>query len=303
MMFKEGTCPKCHEKLQVPDGREKIICMFCGEEILVADALGEKPEVDMVAYGENYNRALMGLEDMIRTCYNPMKDFKKDRYEGSFEAYYSAHRSLYEAMEYVYRSEEDKEGWLLKMADRLIQSAKADMKTLKTRNQRSQRMQDLNFLVSIYVIPSVLKYPSAMAEPFADCLLRQWNQEFRVTLGKAHFDDIDNGFHRKLCYVTTAVCENLGKGPDCYELNLLKDYRDHYLDKTPEGHALVEEYYDIAPTIVKRVEKQPDRDRIYRELYDRYLIHCIHDIEAQRMEECKALYYEMVAELKSRYMN
>lgn len=42
MMFKEGTCPKCHEKIQVPEDREQIICMFCGEEIRVADALGER---------------------------------------------------------------------------------------------------------------------------------------------------------------------------------------------------------------------------------------------------------------------
>ena len=35
MMFKEGTCPKCHEKIQVPEDREQIICMFCGEEIRV----------------------------------------------------------------------------------------------------------------------------------------------------------------------------------------------------------------------------------------------------------------------------
>lgn len=37
-MFREGTCPKCHEKIQVPDDREKILCMYCGEEILVARA-------------------------------------------------------------------------------------------------------------------------------------------------------------------------------------------------------------------------------------------------------------------------
>lgn len=45
MMFKEGTCPKCHEKIQVPEDREQIICMFCGEEIRVADALGEKETI------------------------------------------------------------------------------------------------------------------------------------------------------------------------------------------------------------------------------------------------------------------
>lgn len=302
-MFREGTCPKCHEKIQVPDDREKIICMFCGEEILVTDTQGGQPQVDPVAYGENYNRALMGLEDVIRTCYNPMQNFKKDRYEGAFEAYYSEHRSMFEAMDYVYRSEEIKDRWLLKMADRLVQTAKEDLATFKTKGQQVRRQQDLNFLVSIYLIPALLKYPSSMSEAFADCLLRQWNEEFKVTLGKAHFDEIDAGFHRKLCYITTAVCTSLGKGQDCYELNVLRDYRDQYLESTPEGHSLVEEYYDIAPTIVKRMAKEPDSSRLYGELYDQYLKPCITHIEEHRMEDCRTLYSQMVTELKARYMN
>ena len=42
MMFKEGTCPICHEKIQVPEDREQIICMFCGKEISVDEALGKE---------------------------------------------------------------------------------------------------------------------------------------------------------------------------------------------------------------------------------------------------------------------
>ena len=39
-MFKEGICPKCRETIQVPEDREKILCMYCGQEILVEEALG-----------------------------------------------------------------------------------------------------------------------------------------------------------------------------------------------------------------------------------------------------------------------
>ena len=39
MGFKEGMCPKCHELLQVPEDRERILCMFCGQEIETAEAV------------------------------------------------------------------------------------------------------------------------------------------------------------------------------------------------------------------------------------------------------------------------
>lgn len=303
-MFREGTCPQCREKIQVPDDREKIICMYCGEEISVRRALGEeKKETDPVAYGENYNLAMAGLKELIRTCYQPMQNFKKDLYEGAFETFYSSHRRMFEAMEYVHRSAEQPQDWLEKMAECVIEEARADLNTYKLKNRRSQRLMDYNFLLSVYLVPAVLKYPAGVSEPFADCLIASWNKAFQTSIGKARYDDIDSGFHRKLCYITTAVCENIGKGTDCPELRLLKDYRDRYMDVTPEGHALVEEYYDIAPTIVKRIARRPERDRIYRQIYETYLQPCIREIETRQYEACEARYRQMVLELKKQYMD
>lgn len=302
-MFKEGTCPKCHEKIQVPDDREKIICMYCGKEIQVREALGEKKEIDLVAYGENYNRAMAGLQAMVGKCDNPMKDFKRDKYEGIFDEFYGMNKGVFEAIEYVYQSDDAPEQWLSKLAAGFVDTARADLNCRRTKGGRNQRLLDLNLLISVYLVPAVLKYPAAFSEPFADCLLESWNQAFGTKVGKASFSEIDNGFRRKLCYITTAVCESLGREPDCYELQLLKNYRDQYLEPTPEGHRMVEEYYNIAPTIVKRVEKQPDRDRIYKELYQSYIEPCIREIENQEYESCGERYKEMVLELKARYMN
>lgn len=302
-MFKEGTCPKCHEKIQVPDDREKIICMYCGREIQVCEALGKKKEVDYAAYGENYNKAMAGLPDVIEKCNKPMKDFKRDSYEGVFESFYGENRSVFEAIEYVYCSDENPEKWLSKLAARFVEAAQADLNACGSRSRRNQRLLDLNLLISVYLVPAMLKYPATFSEPFSDCLLESWNKAFGTKVGKASFADIDSGFHRKLCYITTAVCESLGKGPDCYELQLLKDYRDKYLESTPEGHVMIEEYYDIAPTIVKRVERQPDRDLIYQELYQTYIRSCIQKIENQEYETCREMYQQMVLELKNRYMN
>lgn len=303
-MFREGTCPKCHEKIQVPEDREKILCMYCGEEILVARALGkERSRTEAAAYEENRSSALAKLGEVVRTCQKPMQDFRKDRYEGIFDAFYTSHRDMFEAMEYVWQTAEEPEDWLREMTEHVIEAAETDMSAYKTRGQRNQRLLDHNFQISVYLIPAVLKYPAKVSQPFADQMIASWNHVFGTTLGKATYDEINSGFRRKLCYITTAVCGELGKGADCLELRLLKDYRDRYLEATPEGHALVEEYYNIAPTIVKRIDRQPDRNQIYGQIYRDYLLPCIRKIEEQDYEACGAGYEKMVLDLKARFMD
>lgn len=301
-MFKEGTCPKCHETIQVPDDREQIICMYCGQEIRVDAALGRK-HADAALCGEYYQRAADGLKKMIEDCQDPMKKFARGTYESEFEAFHSSHRELYEAIEYVYRNGEEPEAWLLKLAGQLVDAAKADLDGCRMKSKKTQRQLDLNMQISVYLIPSLLKYPADFSESFADFVLKFWNQEFQANVGKAHYEDIESGFRKKLCYITTAVCESLGKGTDCYELALLKEYRDKYLEPTPDGMALVEEYYNIAPTIVKRMEKEADREYLYKDLYQNYLKPCIEMIELKEYEACRAKYADMVLMLKARYMS
>ncbi len=302
-MFKECTCPECQKTISVPEDQDTCICMFCGAQVRIAEALGETKEIDAVAYGENYNKAMAGMDELIAGCKDPMKGFKKDQYGDSFEAFSTKNRPVYEAAEYVYQCEENPEKWIQKLCQRLIDDAKEDLKKYGFKTTKGQRQMDLNFFISIYVIPSVLKYPFAFSEPFADRLLSDWNAAFKANIGKARFDDIEAGFRKKLCYITTAVCEGLGKGPNCAELCILKQYRDETLLGTVEGRALVEDYYNIAPTIVKRLERQPDRDEVYRELYEEYILPCIHDIEAKDYASCQETYYQMVKKLKMKYMN
>ena len=52
------------------------------------------------------------------------------------------------------------------------------------------------------------------------------------------------------CFLTTAACEHRGLPDNCYELRILRMFRDEILLTTPEGRVLVEEYYSIAPDLV-----------------------------------------------------
>lgn len=301
--FKEGVCPKCQEKIQVPDDREKIICMYCGEEIRTDLALGIEREEDEAACSEKREQVLQGLFKVIKTCEKPFQDFKKDRYPGILEAFGREYWEMFQGMEYLYRHGKDPEGWVREMAEYFVKEAGEDLSAYTSKGKRNRRQLDLNFLVSIYLVPAMLNQKGEVYEPFADRLIADWNEAYGTTLGKARYEDIAGGFRRKLCYVTTAICESLNKGSDCYELRLLKEYRDWYLDKTDEGHALVEEYYDIAPTIVKRVDRLSERDEVYRELYERYIGPCVEDIENRRYEACGRRYQGMVEELKKRFIH
>ncbi|MCD8198008.1 MAG: hypothetical protein LUE24_12740 [Lachnospiraceae bacterium] len=304
-MFREGTCPKCKEKIQVPDDHEKVRCMFCGEEIEVAEALGEKKEIQQqdVQNLPMYESIIQTrMAELFAACDNPMKQFKKNSFDDDFTSFCNANRDIFEAMEMVYVGGGQSEEAALKLTDHVLEAARGEIAKETKKSARSQKQMDFNFLVSIQFIPAVRKYPASFTEPFSEKMVERWNETFGANIGLASYDIIAGGFRKKLCYITTAVCVGLGKGPDCPELQILKDYRDQYLETTPEGHALVEEYYDIAPTIVKRMEKSPDSVMLYKELYQDYLTPCIQEIAAGQYEECRAHYQEMVLDLKEKYM-
>ncbi len=304
-MFREGTCPKCKEKIQVPDDHEKVHCMFCGEEIEVAEALGEKKAVQTqeVQNLPMYESIIENrLAELFAACDNPLKQFKKNSFDDDFTSFYNANRDIFEAMEMVYIGNGSSEEAVSKLTAYVMEAARRELEQETKKSKKGQKQLDYNFLVSIQFIPAVRKYPASFTEPFSEAMVKDWNEAFDANIGLASYDMIAGGFRRKLCYITTAVCESLGKGPDCPELQILKDYRDEYLEATPEGHALVEEYYDIAPTIVKRIQKSPDSEALYRALYRDYLTPCIEEIRAGQYEECGAHYRAMVLDLKSRYM-
>jgi hypothetical protein len=100
--------------------------------------------------------------------------------------------------------------------------------------------------------------------------------------------------NRRICFLTTAVCEYHGKPDDCEELTTLRAYRDNWLSKQPGGNALIEEYYAIAPSIVRAMKDSPNYGEICEELLTNYIRPCLDLISMGKNEECKELYIQMV---------
>ncbi len=103
------------------------------------------------------------------------------------------------------------------------------------------------------------------------------------------------------CFITTAVCNALGKSADCYELSLLRGLRDNYLLTILEGQELVDEYYRITSSIVNNIDNMADRREFYVYLYETYLRTIIALIEKESFEEAVDVYRKMVNYLKTKF--
>ena len=103
------------------------------------------------------------------------------------------------------------------------------------------------------------------------------------------------------CFITTAVCDYLNKPDDCYELTILRNFRDNWLAKQRDGVSLIQEYYHIAPTIVRNIDASSDKDRVYNKIWESYIKPCIKLIELSAYKACMDLYRTMVLELKTSY--
>ena len=101
-----------------------------------------------------------------------------------------------------------------------------------------------------------------------------------------------------LCFLTTAICNYLQKEDNCYELTILRKFRDDWLKKQPGGHRLITEYYFIAPDIVCTLAASPSKDKIYNRLWRRYIKPCVAYIETGEFTACKKKYMAMVRYLQ-----
>ena len=73
------------------------------------------------------------------------------------------------------------------------------------------------------------------------------------------------------CFITTACCEVLGLGDDCFELRALRRYRDGVLAKRPGGDEAIAAYYELAPLILARLPEAARTPRLVS-VYASYIL-------------------------------
>ena len=249
---------------------------------------------------DNINTELIG---MLFGNEGLMKVFNKDSYADAFHDYCDKYSTLLGEIEEVYNSSVDKKGFIRELAEAFCGYAAGEEEKLKKRSDKEHFQVDHNSVLTVYVLPALKERNSEACDTLADSIVEHWNMVFtRYSIKIGTFAEIDGGFKRKLCYITTAVCESLGKSDDCYELKMLRDYRDDYLMSSEDGAMVVSTYYNIAPTIVNRINKRPDSKDVYSMIFKQYINPCITLIEEDKKEECRELYSRMVYSLRDEYM-
>lgn len=97
------------------------------------------------------------------------------------------------------------------------------------------------------------------------------------------------------CFVTTAVCEILGKNDKCYELEVLRKFRDTKLLINDDLKDLVYQYYEISPRLVKIIENHPLRRGFSQYLLNNHIRNIVMSIEAGKDLEAIWSYQKMLA--------
>ena len=227
--------------------------------------------------------------------------FRKKHYASDMEEMLEKHSAfLQETIEQCEKSEEMRDF----VVSCIPEYALSRLREISSKRKRELAAFDYNLNMVAYFLPLLGEMESEIKEEFIRDITETWNKQIPdAKIAFSSYENIKKGFRRSVfCYITTAVCRSLGRPDDCYELNTLRDYRDSYLLCTDEGREIVQEYYNIAPTIVKQIDKKAEADEIYENIWKTYLSPCITMIENGENEKCRDLYSSMVRKLEARYL-
>lgn len=101
------------------------------------------------------------------------------------------------------------------------------------------------------------------------------------------------------CFISTAVMNSLGSTDDCIELTQLRKFRDNYV-KT-KNEVLIDLYYEIAPSIVQKIDNSKKPQQQYQQLWEHYIKVCYNLILLEKKEEALITYEMMLHELCRKY--
>ena len=239
------------------------------------------------------------LEELYRLTM--VYEFHKTTYEQYMESLKERYAGL---LQETARACDESENSMEAVAGCIPEYVFKELQKEPSKRKRNMKALDHKMNMVSFFVPLMGEMPSENVKAITGRMVEIWNTKMpEHKIGHSDYDGIRSGFRKGVfCYITTAVCESLNKPDDCYELTTLRKYRDTYLMESEEGREIVKEYYNIAPTIVKRIGRRENADEIYHGIWDSYLEPCIRLIETDKKEECRDLYITMVRTLEKEYL-
>lgn len=103
------------------------------------------------------------------------------------------------------------------------------------------------------------------------------------------------------CYLTSACTDAMQLPDNCYELQILRKFRDEYVVAKTNGKFLLDEYYHTAPKIVSAINATAKKNTIYKNLFFE-IRRAVSLIEDNRFEDAYQLYCNMAIRLRKKYL-
>lgn len=103
------------------------------------------------------------------------------------------------------------------------------------------------------------------------------------------------------CFLTSACVEARGLPDDCYELMVLRAFRDGYMQTLPNGQGEICEYYHTAPIIVAKIRTMPNANELFDQIYSELVLPCVELIENGQNDAAYLRYKKYTKELQCLY--
>ncbi len=299
-------CTNCGREIQVPSELEEFSCVYCGNKM-------KKPKPAVEAHPlpdelPELDTAIAGLVKCVSLHLDIHKNFNKYTYADTIEQYKALHFPSFAAIDKLMHDDPGAAGEIAARAASGFVDGIDELKTTEKRYRgrlgRDIYVTDMKILMAIYMTPAAYDMGLEGNQPLMEAILAEWVKRYpKEPFSLGTREKIEGGFKKHFfCFITSAVCDWDGKPDDCEELATLRAFRDGYMCSTPEGRALVGEYYDIGPLITACIEFGDDPSRVLPQLRDEYILPCVQDIKDGKYEVCKARYVSMVRRLESKYL-
>lgn len=306
-----GYCPNCQKKLQIPADLEQFACMYCAHKMKQADLLAELPK-PVAAPAKDIEAEFAAFAADVMICVTQFPDsykrINKTDFSGYSDEYLTTCRPVIDHLERCARMDPERAAYWGERGAEEFMSQLTDWFThhpdWKSKRKRNLLIDNTKFTIALFFIPMLSRVNWMVAKPLARKLHALWMASYPESVfSLATYQDLVGGFKKRwFCFITTAICQQEGKGDDCAELTAFRNFRDGWLMAQPDGPALVQEYYDTAPFIVMQIDYCDDAARRYAELRRDYLQPCYEALQENRMADCKQTYVSMVRALQQRYL-
>jgi len=121
------------------------------------------------------------------------------------------------------------------------------------------------------------------------------------TFYTVRYPDGTTAIQAESCHITKVVLYARGLPDDCYELNMLRKFRDEYLNK--EGYSdEVKDYYKNSTKYAECIErKAKSNPKLYDELYEKYIEPAVRAIEKNNMKKAHKILGEYLNLVKEEF--